>query len=125
MVQAQGVLLRERELRNWLKAQEPDAVLQIRAIKSKRRNQQRCRESRECNERVPQNRCFYSSRTAAKDARANAEIASLKGNEQTHKRRMDIANILSQRQNQPSGSVAETLNKRVNHGTNHHRNSGN
>lgn len=43
----------------------------------------------------------------SEDARANAELL-LKGDEQTHKQRMDIANILqSQRQNIPSGSVAE------------------
>lgn len=42
------------------------------------------------------------------NARADAELV-LKGNGQVHKQRMDIASILqSQRQNQPSGSVAET-----------------
>ena len=43
----------------------------------------------------------------SEDARANAELL-LKGDSQTHKQRMDIASILqSQRQNTPSGSVAE------------------
>ena len=44
---------------------------------------------------------------SAADARDNAELL-LKGDSQAHQKRMDITNLLqSQRQNTPSGSVAE------------------
>lgn len=44
---------------------------------------------------------------SAADARANTELL-LKGDNQAHSQRMDVANILqSQRKNLPSGSVAE------------------
>ncbi|HAC6862148.1 TPA_asm: portal protein [Salmonella enterica subsp. enterica serovar Braenderup] len=116
MVQAQGVLLQgQAEL---AKAQNQTLSLQIDAAKVEAQNQLNAAriaeifnnmdlsKQSEFREFLKTVASFQQDRS--EDARANAELL-LKGNEQTHKQRMDIANILrSQRQNQPSGSVAET-----------------
>lgn len=116
MVQAQGVLLQgQAEL---AKAQNQTLSLQIDAAKVEAQNQLNAAKIAEIFNNMDLSKqsefreflktvaSFQQDRS--EDARANAELL-LKGNEQTHKQRMDIANILqSQRQNQPSGSVAET-----------------
>lgn len=116
MVQAQGVLLQgQAEL---AKAQNQTLSLQIDAAKVEAQNQLNAAriaeifnnmdlsKQSEFREFLKTVASFQQDRS--EDARANAELL-LKGDEQTHKQRMDIANILqSQRQNQPSGSVAET-----------------
>jgi hypothetical protein len=116
MVQAQGVLLQgQAEL---AKAQNQTLSLQIDAAKVEAQNQLNAAKIAEIFNNMDLNKqsefreflktvaSFQQNRS--EDARANAELL-LKGNDQTHKQRMDIANILqSQRQNSPSGSVAET-----------------
>ncbi|AKL13278.1 TPA: portal protein [Kluyvera intermedia] len=116
MVQAQGVLLQgQAEL---AKAQNQTLSLQIDAAKVEAQNQLNSAKIAEIFNNMDLNKqsefiefiktvaSFQQNRS--EDARANAELL-LKGNDQTHKQRMDIANILqSQRQNSPSGSVAET-----------------
>lgn len=116
MVQAQGVLLQgQAEL---AKAQNQTLSLQIDAAKVEAQNQLNAAKIAEIFNNMDLNKqsefreflktvaSFQQNRS--EDARANAELL-LKGNDQTHKQRMDIASILqSQRQNSPSGSVAET-----------------
>ena len=115
MVQAQGVLLQgQAEL---AKAQNQTLSLQIDAAKVEAQNQLNAAKIAEIFNNMDLDKqaefreflktvaTFQQDRS--EDARANAELL-LKGDEQTHKQRMDIANILqSQRQNIPSGSVAE------------------
>ena len=116
MVQAQGVLLQgQAEL---AKAQNQTLSLQIDAAKVEAQNQLNAAKIAEIFNNMDLNKqsefreflktvaSFQQDRS--EDARANAELL-LKGDEQTHKQRMDFANILqSQRQTSPSGSVAET-----------------
>lgn len=116
MVQAQGVLLQgQAEL---AKAQNQTLSLQIDAAKVEAQNQLNAAKIAEIFNNMDLNKqsefreflktvsSFQQNRS--EDARANAELL-LKGDGQAHKQRMDIANILqSQRQNSPSGSVAET-----------------
>ncbi|WP_313063415.1 portal protein [Atlantibacter hermannii] len=116
MVQAQGILLQgQAEL---AKAQNQTLSLQIDAAKVEAQNQLNAAKIAEIFNNMDLNKqsefreflktvaSFQQDRS--EDARANAELL-LKGDEQTHKQRMDIASILqSQRQNSPSGSVAET-----------------
>ncbi len=116
MVQAQGVLLQgQAEL---AKAQNQTLSLQIDAAKVEAQNQLNAAKIAEIFNNMDLNKqsefreflktvaSFQQDRS--EDARANAELL-LKGDEQTHKQRMDIASILqSQRQTSPSGSVAET-----------------
>lgn len=115
MIQAQGVLLQgQAEL---AKAQNQTLSLQIDAAKVEAQNQLNAAKIAEIFNNMDLDKqaefreflktvaTFQQDRS--EDARANAELL-LKGDEQTHKQRMDIANILqSQRQNIPSGSVAE------------------
>lgn len=115
MVQAQGVLLQgQAEL---AKAQNQTLSLQIDAAKVEAQNQLNAAKIAEIFNNMDLDKqaefreflktvaTFQQDRS--EDARANAELL-LKGDEQTHKQRIDIANILqSQRQNIPSGSVAE------------------
>lgn len=116
MVQAQGILLQgQAEL---AKAQNQTLSLQIDAAKVEAQNQLNAAKIAEIFNNMDLNKqsefreflktvaSFQQDRS--EDARANAELL-LKGDEQTHKQRMDIASILqSQRQTSPSGSVAET-----------------
>ena len=116
MVQAQGVLLQgQAEL---AKAQNQTLSLQIDAAKVEAQNQLNAAKIAEIFNNMDLNKqsefreflktvaSFQQDRS--EDARANAELL-LKGDEQTHKQRMDFAGILqSQRQTSPSGSVAET-----------------
>lgn len=116
MIQAQGVLLQgQAEL---AKAQNQTLSLQIDAAKVEAQNQLNAAKIAEIFNNMDLNKqsefreflktvaSFQQDRS--EDARANAELL-LKGDEQTHKQRMDIASILqSQRQTSPSGSVAET-----------------
>lgn len=116
MVQAQGVLLQgQAEL---AKAQNQTLSLQIDAAKVEAQNQLNAAKIAEIFNNMDLNKqsefreflktvaSFQQDRS--EDARANAELL-LKGDEQTHKQRMDLAGILqSQRQTSPSGSVAET-----------------
>ena len=116
MVQAQGVLLQgQAEL---AKAQNQTLSLQIDAAKVEAQNQLNAAKIAEIFNNMDLNKqsefreflktvaSFQQDRS--EDARANAELL-LKGDEQTHKQRMDFASILqSQRQTSPSGSVAET-----------------
>lgn len=116
MVQAQGVLLQgQAEL---AKAQNQTLSLQIDAAKVEAQNQLNAAKIAEIFNNMDLNKqsefreflktvaSFQQDRS--EDARANAELL-LKGDEQTHKQRMDIASILqSQRHTSPSGSVAET-----------------
>lgn len=116
MVQAQGILLQgQAEL---AKAQNQTLSLQIDAAKVEAQNQLNAAKIAEIFNNMDLNKqsefreflktvaSFQQDRS--EDARANAELL-LKGDEQTHKQRMDLAGILqSQRQNSPSGSVAET-----------------
>lgn len=115
MVQAQGVLLQgQAEL---AKAQNQTLSLQIDAAKVEAQNQLNAAKIAEIFNNMDLNKqsefreflktvsTFQQQRSD--DARANAELL-LKGDDQTHKQRMDLASILqSQRQNTPSGSVAE------------------
>ncbi|WP_333881065.1 portal protein [Atlantibacter hermannii] len=116
MVQAQGILLQgQAEL---AKAQNQTLSLQIDAAKVEAQNQLNAAKIAEIFNNMDLNKqsefreflktvaSFQQDRSD--DARANAELL-LKGDEQTHKHRMDFASILqSQRQTSPSGSVAET-----------------
>lgn len=115
MVQAQGVLLQgQAEL---AKAQNQTLSLQIDAAKVEAQNQLNAAKIAEIFNNMDLNKqsefreflktvsTFQQQRSD--DARANAELL-LKGDDQTHKQRMDLASILqSQRQNTPSGAVAE------------------
>ena len=114
-VQAQGVLLQgQAEL---LKAQNQQAQIQVEAAKVEGQNQLNAAKVAEIfnNMDLDKQSAFREflklmqgyQQQNSNDARANAELL-LKGDNQQHSQRMDIASILqSQRPNQPSGSVAE------------------
>ena len=114
-VQAQGVLLQgQAEL---LKAQNQQTQIQVEAAKVEGQNQLNAAKVAEIFNSMDLDKqsAFreflklmqgYQQKNS-EDARANAELL-LKGNNQQHSQRMDIANILqSQRPNQPSGRAAE------------------
>ena len=114
-VQAQGVLLQgQAEL---LKAQNQQTQIQVEAAKVEGQNQLNAAKVAEIFNSMDLDKqsAFreflklmqgYQQKNSD-DARANAELL-LKGNNQQHSQRMDIANILqSQRPNQPSGRAAE------------------
>ena len=114
-VQAQGVLLTGQA--DLLNAQVKQQQLQVEAAKVEGQNQLYAAKVAEIfnNMDLDKQSAFrdflklmqsYQQKNSD-DARANAELL-LKGDSQQHSQRMDFANILqSQRQNQPSGSVAE------------------
>jgi hypothetical protein len=113
--QAQGVLLQgQAEL---LKAQNQQMQIQVDAAKAEGQNQLNAAKVAEIfnNMDLDKQSAFREflklmqsyQQQNSDDARANAELL-LKGESQQHSQRMDFANILqSQRQNQPSGTVAE------------------
>ena len=114
-VQAQGVLLQgQAEL---LKAQNQQTQIQVEAAKVEGQNQLNAAKVAEIFNSMDLDkqsafREFLKlmqgyQQQNSDDARSNAELL-LKGNNQQHSQRMDIANILqSQRTNQPSGRAAE------------------
>ncbi|QZN97787.1 portal protein [Symbiopectobacterium purcellii] len=114
--QAQGVLLQgQAEL---LKAQNQQMQIQVDAAKVEGQNQLNAAKVAEIFNNMDLDkqaafREFLSlmgkfQQQNSDDARENAELL-LKGTGQQHQQRLDIANILqSQRQNSPSGSVAES-----------------
>lgn len=113
--QAQGVLLQgQAEL---LKAQNQQMQIQVDAAKAEGQNQLNAAKVAEIfnNMDLDKQSAFREflklmqsyQQQNSDDARANAELL-LKGDSHRHSQRMDFANILqSQRQNQPSGRVAE------------------
>ena len=114
-LQAQGVLLTGQA--DLLNAQVKQQQLQVDAAKVESANQLNQAKIAEIfnNMDLDKQAAFRefldlmqrAQNESAADARANAELL-LKGDSQTHKQRMDLASILqSQRQNTPSGSVAE------------------
>ncbi|MGG2141189.1 portal protein [Symbiopectobacterium sp. RP] len=114
-MQAQGVYLQgQAEL---LKAQNQQMQIQVDAAKVEGQNQLNAARVAEIFNNMDLDkqaafREFLSlmgkfQQQNSDDARANAELL-LKGTDQQHKQRLDVANHLqSQRQNTPSGSVAE------------------
>lgn len=114
-MQAQGVLLTGQA--DLLNAQVKDRQLQVDAAKVESANQLNQAKIAEIfnNMDLDKRAAFRdfldlmqrAQNESAADARANAELL-LKGEGQRHTQRMDITNLLqSQRQNNPSGSVAE------------------
>lgn len=114
-MQAQGVLLTGQA--DLLNAQVKQQQLQVDAAKVESANQLNHAKIAEIfnNMDLDKQAAFRdflnlmqkAQNESAADARANAELL-LKGESQQHSQRMDFANILqSQRQNQPSGGVAE------------------
>lgn len=114
--QAQGVYLQgQAEL---LKAQNQQMQIQVDAAKVEGQNQLNAAKVAEIfnNMDLDKQAAFRDfidlmgkfQQQNSDDARANSELL-LKGTGQQHQQRLDIANILqSQRQNSPSGSVAES-----------------
>lgn len=114
-MQAQGVLLTGQA--DLLNAQVKQQQLQVDAAKVESANQLNQAKIAEIfnNMDLDKQAAFRdflnlmqkAQNESAADARANAELL-LKGESQQHSQRMDFASILqSQRQNQPSGGVAE------------------
>ncbi len=114
-IQAQGVLLTGQA--DLLNAQAKQAQIQVEAAKVEAQNQLNAAKIAEIFngmdlDKQAEFREFLKTiasfqQNSSDDARANAELI-LKGNDQRHKQGMDIANILqSQRQNFPTGGVAE------------------
>lgn len=114
-MQAQGVLLTGQA--DLLNAQVKQQQLQVDAAKVESANQLNQAKIAEIfnNMDLDKQAAFRdflnlmqkAQNESAADARANAELL-LKGDSQQHSQRMDVASILqSQRQNQPSGGVAE------------------
>ncbi|MGP4914044.1 portal protein, partial [Hafnia alvei] len=114
-MQAQGVLLTGQA--DLLNAQVKQQQLQVDAAKVESANQLNQAKIAEIfnNMDLDKQAAFRdflnlmqkAQNESAADARANAELL-LKGESQQHSQRMDFANILqSQRQDQPSGGVAE------------------
>lgn len=114
-MQAQGVLLTGQA--DLLNAQVKQQQLQVDAAKVESTNQLNQAKIAEIfnNMDLDKQAAFRdflnlmqkAQNESAADARANAELL-LKGDSQQHSQRMDVASILqSQRQNQPSGGVAE------------------
>ncbi|MGP4914045.1 portal protein, partial [Hafnia alvei] len=114
-MQAQGVLLTGQA--DLLNAQVKQQQLQVDAAKVESANQLNQAKIAEIfnNMDLDKQAAFRdflnlmqkAQNESAADARANAELL-LKGESQQHSQRIDFANILqSQRQNQPSGGVAE------------------
>ncbi|WP_144814051.1 portal protein [Enterobacter sp. DE0047] len=114
-IQAQGMLLTGQA--DLLNAQSKQAQIQVEAAKVEAQNQLNAAKIAEIFnnmdlDKQAEFREFLKTiasfqQNSSDDARANAELL-LKGNDQRHKQGMDIANILqSQRQNSPTGGVAE------------------
>ncbi|MBG6243136.1 MAG: portal protein [Candidatus Symbiopectobacterium sp. Dall1.0] len=114
-MQAQGVLLTGQA--DLLNVQIKERQLQVDAAKVESANQLNQAKIAEIFNNMDINKLSVfrefldlmqrEQNESSADARANAELL-LKGDSQTHKQRMDIANTLqSQRQTSPSGSVAE------------------
>lgn len=114
-IQAQGMLLTGQA--DLLNAQSKQAQIQVEAAKVEAQNQLNAAKIAEIfnNMDLDKQKEFREflktiasfQQNSSDDARANAELL-LKGNDQRHKQGMDIANILqSQRQNSPTGGVAE------------------
>lgn len=115
MVQAQGVYLQGQA--DLLKAQNDQQSLQIEAAKVEASSQLNAAKVAEIfnNMDIDKQAEFreylkligHFQQQSSDDNRANAELY-LKGASQQHARRMDVANLLqSQRQNYPTGGVAE------------------
>lgn len=114
-IQAQGMLLTGQA--DLLNAQSKQAQIQVEAAKVEAQNQLNAAKIAEIFnnmdlDKQAEFREFLKTvhsfqQNSSDDARANAELL-LKGNEQRHKQGLDIANLLqSQRQNSPTGGVAE------------------
>lgn len=115
-IQAQGVLLTGQA--DLLNAQAKQAQIQVEAARVEAQSQLNAAKIAEIFngmdlDKQAEFREFLKTiasfqQNSSEDARANAELI-LKGNDQRHKQGMDIASILqSQRQNFPTGGVAET-----------------
>ncbi|HFD3847272.1 portal protein [Serratia marcescens] len=114
-IQAQGVLLTGQA--DLINAQAKQAQIQVEAAKVEAQNQLNAAKVAEIfnNMDLDKQAAFREflklmgsfQQQSSDDARANADLL-LKGANQRHKQQLDVANLLqSQRQNYPSGSIAE------------------
>lgn len=114
-IQAQGILLTGQA--DLINAQAKHAQIQVEAAKVEAQNQLNAAKVAEIfnNMDLEKQAAFREflklmgsfQQQSSDDARANADLL-LKGANQRHKQQLDVANLLqSQRQNYPSGSIAE------------------